>query len=354
MNGWLISDVEVNRLMYLPHLAQILYTTILRRHMDFQSGTVGITYRLSERAMVERLEVHRPRGSTKPHYRPTRQTIRSALEQLIRAGLIEKLPQKFSFKLPCAIFGKNRSNEEQPQQQPESETYPQPLQPSEFKAPVTESQPENPSTTDQEQPQQQPTSGKDINTNNDQPGAFKMHREWQPSDRFFQDLKKTGLQLDPAVLLGFCLFWTAPENARRQCSQNEWEWKLLEQIKYKDRVNARMRNNPNNLKRQQPTKPGEIQYSPAWQLFKRNPAGEKTGTMESTGKPATADHGSRYLQEIRKKLWGDRGQHGKQQETADRGKENQNGQLLIRDVKTGLETMKNRVTLSAYSGSKRE
>jgi hypothetical protein len=108
---------------YLPHAAQVLYMRVLRRRMDYATGVVGITARLSYQLIAEWMEVRPPVKSTKPLVRMTKGEIRYALEQLERAGLIlrmvdgsgDVLPLVFS--MPLARTGLLRKKYEQQDEQ---------------------------------------------------------------------------------------------------------------------------------------------------------------------------------------------------------------------------------------------
>lgn len=120
--NWSWSAEEDAAMDYLPHAAQVLYLRVLRRRMDFNTGVVGITCRISYQQIGEWLEVRPPAKSTKPILRLTVGEIRSALLQLERAGLIrrveldgEVLP--LVFLLPHARIGLIRDKYEQQDEQ---------------------------------------------------------------------------------------------------------------------------------------------------------------------------------------------------------------------------------------------
>ena len=60
---WSWSNSEDLALDYLPHRAQVLYLRVLRRRMDFKTGVVGITARLSYQMIAEWLEERPPARS---------------------------------------------------------------------------------------------------------------------------------------------------------------------------------------------------------------------------------------------------------------------------------------------------
>ncbi|QEY15484.1 hypothetical protein D0C16_05545 [Cellvibrio sp. KY-GH-1] len=120
--NWSWSAEEDAAMDYLPHAAQVLYLRVLRRRMDFNTGVVGITCRLSYKLIGEWLEVRPPAKSTKPIIRLTVQAIRTALEQLEKAGLIKRVESDgevlpLVFLLPFARTGLIREKYEQQDEQ---------------------------------------------------------------------------------------------------------------------------------------------------------------------------------------------------------------------------------------------
>lgn len=98
--------IEDDTLLGLPHLAQLLYLRCLRRYVDYETGIVGVTRRLSYAMFKEVLEVIRERGSTIREPRLTTSQCRIAIEQLERVALIqrvkcqgESLPLVFKLRL---------------------------------------------------------------------------------------------------------------------------------------------------------------------------------------------------------------------------------------------------------------
>lgn len=122
MSSWAWCSEEDARLDYLDPAAQVLYLRVLRRNMDFATGIVGISARLSYAKLAEWLEVRPSLGSTKPIERLTTARIKALLAMLERAGLIERVRNRgevvpLVFKLVFARAGSIRSNEEQPDEQ---------------------------------------------------------------------------------------------------------------------------------------------------------------------------------------------------------------------------------------------
>lgn len=117
---WSWSSNEDSALDYLPHRAQVLYLRVLRRRMDFDTGIVGITARLSYQMIAEWLEERPPARSKNPVVRPSVSEIRSALASLERAGLIERVMRggevlPLVFLLPLAETGLVRPKYERQQ-----------------------------------------------------------------------------------------------------------------------------------------------------------------------------------------------------------------------------------------------
>lgn len=79
------NDEEDAALRGLPWMARVLYLQGLRRHMDYSTGLVGLSRRISYQSMREVLEVHRDLGSKLEPDKVTNDQIRAALAQLERA-----------------------------------------------------------------------------------------------------------------------------------------------------------------------------------------------------------------------------------------------------------------------------
>ncbi len=74
----------------LPHECQVLYMRVLRRYMDYKTGIVGVTRRLSYQGLREVLEVRRPQRSKVSSQTYTQRQVRWFLERLEAVGLISK------------------------------------------------------------------------------------------------------------------------------------------------------------------------------------------------------------------------------------------------------------------------
>lgn len=98
----------------------VLYLRGLRRFMDYSSGLVGVRRGISVQMFIELLEEKRPLGSNKAPYRPTRDEIRWIIDELIRVGLVERMPKPHRmspmvFRLLLAAKDVVRLNEEPPE-----------------------------------------------------------------------------------------------------------------------------------------------------------------------------------------------------------------------------------------------
>ncbi len=113
------NDDEDDALQGLPHLAAMVYLRCLRRYMDYVTGVVGRARKISWQMMGEVTEVLRDAQSTVPNYRATNKELRAAVEQLIRVGLVIRLPKinpvnKFEsqcYQLPLATVNGVQSHD---------------------------------------------------------------------------------------------------------------------------------------------------------------------------------------------------------------------------------------------------
>ena len=106
------GDAEEKKLQGIPHLAQLVYLRCLRRFMDYKTGVVGEARKISWLQMAETTEVIRDARSTERDYRATDKELRVAIEQLIRAELVVRLPKRNPanrfeeqrYRLPLAVL----------------------------------------------------------------------------------------------------------------------------------------------------------------------------------------------------------------------------------------------------------
>lgn len=106
----------------------------LRHHMDYDSGVVGKTRKISYQGIAENLEFIPDIGSTEPSFKPSRDQIKRLLNKIIRRGWVEPLhnknntgPVRMIFRLVLASADSVRPHEERqrsatgaPQQMPHS------------------------------------------------------------------------------------------------------------------------------------------------------------------------------------------------------------------------------------------
>lgn len=125
--NWSWSAEEDNAMDYLPHAAQVLYLRVLRRRMDFASGVVGLTCKLSYQLIGEWLEVRPPWGSKNPVVRLAVSEIRAAFAQLERVGLIVRVKDSngdvmpLVFSMPFARVGLVRLKKERQEEQQQNQ-----------------------------------------------------------------------------------------------------------------------------------------------------------------------------------------------------------------------------------------
>jgi len=104
MKSWKFNEVEDELLQGLPCRTQVVYMRGLRPYMTFKTGIVGIKRGVSYGSLSETSEERRLAGSTIKESLPTRQAMRTALDQLEKVGLIKRLSQgrKLILLLPLA------------------------------------------------------------------------------------------------------------------------------------------------------------------------------------------------------------------------------------------------------------
>lgn len=102
MAAFTITDAEWDRLCGLPHLSYLVYF-VLRRHMDFRTGQVGVSRRIALRAIAEELEIEPHPGLASG--KPSGKSIRHALDWLERVGLLQrdKAANAAALQLVCQL-----------------------------------------------------------------------------------------------------------------------------------------------------------------------------------------------------------------------------------------------------------
>ena len=99
------NGAEDEALDYLRWDVQVLYLRVLRARMDYRTGIVGLSRRISRRAIQEWLEVRTGVGGSDEAKAPTADGVRWMLGRLMRAGLIERVEgyeRTLVFRLPLA------------------------------------------------------------------------------------------------------------------------------------------------------------------------------------------------------------------------------------------------------------
>ncbi|EEG10286.1 hypothetical protein [Pseudogulbenkiania ferrooxidans] len=100
-----VSDAELELLQGLPLGAQVLYLRELRARMDYATGTVGRTHRVSWDGMRQTLEVESRPGIAREM--PSREQVRRLAQHLVRVGLVELISdmtgKQLIMRLPMAI-----------------------------------------------------------------------------------------------------------------------------------------------------------------------------------------------------------------------------------------------------------
>lgn len=104
------NDDEDEALQGLPLRAQIIYLRGIRRYMDYSSGITGGYQRRISLTMLAETSQEMVNRQILP--KPSKDSVRAAIEQLKRAGLIERLdnPEFLLFFLPKADTLKSAQN----------------------------------------------------------------------------------------------------------------------------------------------------------------------------------------------------------------------------------------------------
>lgn len=108
MNSWRWNELEEDVLDELPHVCQIIYLRIMRKHMDYSTGIVGRTRRISYEQIKERLRYTPPPQSREKPVEYSTDQIKKLIRKLVAAGLLERLHdtskgvQPMEFRLPLA------------------------------------------------------------------------------------------------------------------------------------------------------------------------------------------------------------------------------------------------------------
>lgn len=103
---------EEAALLGLPLLARVLYLQGLRRHMDYATGLVGATRRISYQGLREVAFVE-PGPGRQGAGSPSLKAIRVAIEQLIRAGLVASRGSDKQLIFLCPLADVEHSTQKQ-------------------------------------------------------------------------------------------------------------------------------------------------------------------------------------------------------------------------------------------------
>lgn len=106
-----LNDQELAMLYGQSHFILSAYVMAIRPRMDFKTGVVGIAPRISYQALSEWMYIA-PRAGLKGAGSPSVSSIRRAIEQLKKIGLIESIgnAETLVFRLPFANTGNSVSN----------------------------------------------------------------------------------------------------------------------------------------------------------------------------------------------------------------------------------------------------
>lgn len=98
-----LNDDELDALEGLPWIARLVYVFSLRRHMDYVTGTVGMTRQISWQSVSEDLYVE-PHQGIKASGSPTAKQLRHSVEWLERAGLVTRSRRSNRSKKQLVFF----------------------------------------------------------------------------------------------------------------------------------------------------------------------------------------------------------------------------------------------------------
>ena len=119
MNSWRWNELEEDVLDELPHVCQIIYLRIMRKHMDYSTGIVGRTRKISYEQIKERLRYTPPTQSREKPVEYSTDQIKKLIRKLVKAGLLERLhdtsqgvqPMEFRLPLACTDADSSASSE---------------------------------------------------------------------------------------------------------------------------------------------------------------------------------------------------------------------------------------------------
>jgi hypothetical protein len=131
VNSWRWNELEEDVLDELPHVCQIIYLRIMRKHMDYSTGIVGRVRRISYEQIKERLRYTPPQQSREKAVEYSTDQIKKLIRKLVDAGLLERLhdtskgvqPMEFRLPLACTDLdsqGHDRATVTGPRENPHS------------------------------------------------------------------------------------------------------------------------------------------------------------------------------------------------------------------------------------------
>lgn len=131
MNSWRWNELEEDVLDEMPHVCQIIYLRIMRKHMDYGTGIVGRVRKISYEQIKERLRYTPPTQSREKPVEYSTDQVKKLIRKLVDAGLLERLhdtsqgiqPMEFRLPLACTDLdsqGHDRATDTGPRENPHS------------------------------------------------------------------------------------------------------------------------------------------------------------------------------------------------------------------------------------------
>lgn len=229
-----INDAEDAALRGLSLAARVLYQNGLRKHVDFKTGVVGRTRRISYQMFYELLEVRPPPRSRREFWQPKKDDVRQLFVELTRSRLIERLrdtgviAESLVFFLPLADSDL-KGFFPPPHMRPTAPTHGGAQHLCGFQGGVAHSENRKSSTP----PISDNLSSSSL-LNNNSAGRFAMYADWLP-DRYKID-EHCGLLgvpkefIDLGVIDEFASYWmTEPEE---QLTEDGWVRKMIVNRKF--------------------------------------------------------------------------------------------------------------------------
>lgn len=105
MPSFIITEEEMEAMHELPWVAQLAYLRAIRPHLNYSTGRVGESRKISRRSIIEELTVPGVRGRhSSAQEAPSEKTVRHALDVLVGAGLLRRVGdmEALVFELPLS------------------------------------------------------------------------------------------------------------------------------------------------------------------------------------------------------------------------------------------------------------